>query len=471
MEIKDLVGRDKIVSKICYLIDELPRGEQFCLALNGEWGSGKSFILNMLENKLSEHKEYFIVRYDAWKNSFYEDPLIAILYCLVDSLKEEIDNVEGSGKKLKRVGKKILKDIQTALDKKEAHGYSPELLVPFAGYKLIKQVIQLVNVAKFDLHNHQKFDDFKSYQTLIKEIQGAFNEFTQFPMYDKKQSKLIILVDEIDRCLPNEQLIILERLHHLFEIKNCAVIVAINKDAIATAFHTQQGADGSEYLKKFFKHNFAIATKWQMMLKNKLSCAVEECLIAKGMDTIMDDDDFESLKKFIVGVYEEGEYLSIHKKVIDNRSIDRYIQNVKQVMQKLHVEKINYYHIWVICVVMFCRMYYMREFHSFMLGKEQGQFKDLVALKKYGMIEEHRTQLQKIVRYNKTSSQRVIKYNNNRFNYINYLYNYIKKRNLEEVPLLHDAYLNMDIKPEWDDETIEMILKEIDNYSEDKNER
>ena len=92
----DLIGRNEIVEKISALIKNLSKGEHYCLALDGEWGSGKSFVINMLEEKLKLNNEYFIVKYDAWENSFYSDPLIALLYCILDGLQENFHYIRGA---------------------------------------------------------------------------------------------------------------------------------------------------------------------------------------------------------------------------------------------------------------------------------------------------------------------------------------------------------------------------------------
>ena len=102
---QDKINRKEIVDKICWLVDNLQKDQHFCLALNGEWGSGKSFVLEYIAEELHKHEEYIIVKYDAWKNSFYQDPLIAILYCIVDSVKEYFYYVDTTEKKFKKVAK------------------------------------------------------------------------------------------------------------------------------------------------------------------------------------------------------------------------------------------------------------------------------------------------------------------------------------------------------------------------------
>ena len=112
--------------------------------------------------------------------------------------------------------------------------------------------------------------DFKSYQQLLGETKENLNTLTAYREYRGKQTKLIILVDEIDRCLPDEQLKILERLHHLFDVKNCAVICAVNKKGIIKNFETTYGGNGEEYLKKFFEFNFYLDMSAEGYMQNLL---------------------------------------------------------------------------------------------------------------------------------------------------------------------------------------------------------
>ena len=102
---QDKIGRKEIVDRICLLVDNLQKDQHFCLALDGDWGSGKSFVLDMVEEKLEQHKEYVIIKYDAWANSFYSDPLIAILSCLIDGIQEKLKEIKGYNKAIKEIAK------------------------------------------------------------------------------------------------------------------------------------------------------------------------------------------------------------------------------------------------------------------------------------------------------------------------------------------------------------------------------
>ena len=62
-----------------------PLGYSF--AIDGEWGCGKTWILKKLECQLAKNSDirYLIFHYNAWKNDFYEEPLVAILYWTFES--------------------------------------------------------------------------------------------------------------------------------------------------------------------------------------------------------------------------------------------------------------------------------------------------------------------------------------------------------------------------------------------------
>lgn len=255
MALKDKIGREEIVNKICGLVDSLQKDQNFCLSLNGAWGSGKTFVLGMIEEQLSKKQEYILVKYDAWENTFYSDPLIAILSCIIDGVDEKLYLVEQYEKKLKNAAKSggnTLAKLSSKIAK-------------------LKEIVDGIKAIIKSFHNPidtEKIGDFKSYQKLLRETKEVLNEITQKGEYREKQTKLVILVDEIDRCLPDEQLKILERLHHLFDVKNCAVIVAMNQDCIAKSVNTIYGIDGYEYLRKFFNFTYKLETSASEYLKN-----------------------------------------------------------------------------------------------------------------------------------------------------------------------------------------------------------
>lgn len=337
MALQDKIGREEIVNKICDLVNLLKKDKDFCLVINGAWGSGKSFVLGLIEEKLSKKQEYIIIKYDAWENTFYSDPLIAILSCVIDGIEEKlylVERTEEKAKKATKTGVNTLAKLSTKIEKLKA------------GIEGIKTIIK-------DFHNPidtAALGDFKSYQKLLKATKEILNEITQAGEYREKQTKLVILVDEIDRCLPDEQLKILERLHHLFDVKNCAVIVTMNQACVAQTVKTIYGVDGYEYLRKFFDFTFRLDTSADEYLKNWL------------------EEYIKSFEKFQIPANKAEPSVRLayqcllygSEKVLDradNRELTRYFEGVMNICNDFGWEKLKPHYVFFILVALYIRKF------------------------------------------------------------------------------------------------------------------
>lgn len=348
MTLQDKIGRQETVDKICGLVDALQKDQNFFLSLNGAWGSGKTFVLKMIEEQLSKKKEYVIVKYDAWANTFYDDPLIAMLYCILDTLEnlasEDVSETISAGQKKKRateMAKKVGEAIvETAAENNSVVKFSKDAIGK------IKSVIKTYK--EMTLTSNAQTEAYKSYSSFLKQTIKQLNEISLQEVYEGKQTKLIVLVDEIDRCLPDEQLKILERMHHLFDVKNCAVIVAMNQDCIAKTVKTVYGIDGYEYLRKFFDFTFKV----EMLTNNYIASLFEEFI--QRIDTVT-DESYEKIKSVKLAykslIYGNNNVLEN----TDNREITRYYQYLLEVCNDFGWERLKPEHFFFVIVGLYIR--------------------------------------------------------------------------------------------------------------------
>ena len=335
MALQDKIGREEIVDKICGLVGSLKKDKNFCLAINGAWGSGKSFVLGLIEEKLSKKQEYIIIKYDAWENTFYSDPLIAILSCVIDGIEEKLYLVERTEEKVKKAAKtgvNTLAKLSTKIEK-------------------LKAVIEGIKTIIKDFHNPidtAALGDFKSYQKLLKTTKEILSEITQAGEYREKQTKLVILVDEIDRCLPDEQLKILERLHHLFDVKNCAVIVTMNQICVAETVKTIYGIDGYEYLRKFFNFTFRLDTSANEYLKNLLGEYIKSFEKIQGSKEEV-AFSVELAYEFLIC----GSEKALDK--ADNRELTRYFEGIMNICNDFGWQNLNRYDVFFVLLALYIR--------------------------------------------------------------------------------------------------------------------
>lgn len=247
---EDFIGRASFVSYINNLIKIANEEKFWTFAIDGEWGTGKSYVLSMLELELCKDEKLFVVKYDAWKNDFYKDPLIAIIYNILDEIEKKKDSFFNEVAKGIRAGLLMFYDII-----KEVPG--------------VKQIDKQVKNIKKRIDQQQQqhipeiTQEFLSYNDAIKKLRIALTKLT-------KKCKLVILVDELDRCDYEYALTALNRLHNVFEIPNSVSVVAVNKKQLSKMIDNKYGlVSGEKYLEKFFDLTLELPASGEIDIRQK----------------------------------------------------------------------------------------------------------------------------------------------------------------------------------------------------------
>mgnify|MGYP003309428647 CR=1 FL=1 len=241
---RDILHRTSFINFLVSICNKLSnKGKGCCFAIDGAWGSGKSFMLEMLEKKLSTIQseetaddKFLVFHYDCWKYDYYEEPLIAIVAAMLDTIKEEQRLLPES------VGNAAKLSLRTAVAVLETMAKE---------YYKNKIGIDLVEVAHTVLEEHDEskvdyFDTLYAFKQALEETRKGMEKIAS----DKT---MIIVVDELDRCLPEYAIKVLERLHHVFvDIDNVIVIISMDKSQLEHSVKKIYGnINVDNYLKKF----------------------------------------------------------------------------------------------------------------------------------------------------------------------------------------------------------------------------
>lgn len=216
--------------------------DTFVLALNAEWGYGKTFMLRRWYQDLKNNK-HPVVFFNAWENDFNKDPLIAFISELEDELKEY-------GTHLKKAGRQINKVIDSA---KSILPIAKILEAAQTGDSIASDFIEslsnkLVNDQK---DRKEKISTFRTdLNNLIKKLKQV--DEVKLPMY--------VFIDELDRCRPDYAIELLESIKHIFGTKGVYFIVAINKSQLCKSIKAVYGTefDSITYLHRFFNCEYSI---------------------------------------------------------------------------------------------------------------------------------------------------------------------------------------------------------------------
>lgn len=262
MDKLDILNRDAFVKQVIKLLENISDNKSTtCFAIDGEWGTGKSFVLDMLEEQLNGpySEKYFVVRYNSWKYDYYEEPLIAIVSSIIVEIEEKVNIFPDSQEKqeilgmFKAAGASLLSMANTAFKAQTGLDIQGAYETVIKGEK--------EGAAKYE--KEHAYDTYLGFNKVIDKLSALIQEIAN-------DYTVVIIVDELDRCIPEYAIKVMERLHHLTEGKsNIITIIAIDKKQLECSIRHLFGfAEDNKYLKKFI--NFEIKLDKGKMSENIL---------------------------------------------------------------------------------------------------------------------------------------------------------------------------------------------------------
>ena len=244
----------------------------------GDWGSGKSSLIRMVEERYKEKENTLTIKFNGWLFEGYDDAKSVLMRTIL----EQIIKQKTISSKAKEIAKRLYKQIDWMKVAKSAvsHGASYLLTGGIGNIALgfrdmlntdaskIKDTIT-EQADKFSDGEYDKLiegitkseDTNKTFQAGIREFHKDFEEL----LSETKISQLIVFIDDLDRCTPDTVISTLEAIKlFLFVPKSTFVICAderLIKYAVRKRFPEIQGANaevGRDYLEKLIQYPIRI---------------------------------------------------------------------------------------------------------------------------------------------------------------------------------------------------------------------
>ena len=211
------------------------------LAIDGEWGAGKTTFVKMWRQML-EDNEYKTIYFNAWNSDFQDDPFIALMSELNHVFKKSdgFKDVVISGAK---IGLKVVGEIAKGVVKKTT-GVDSDAIK--SG---IDEAVGLC---------YNQMSDYQNNKEGLLEFRTKLSEFVAS---ESNQKPVFFFIDELDRCNPHFAVKLLERVKHLFEVPNIIFVLAVNIDQLQYAvqgFYGSSHIDGKQYLKRFIDIEYTL---------------------------------------------------------------------------------------------------------------------------------------------------------------------------------------------------------------------
>lgn len=247
----DLLNRESFVENVIKVVNQLSNIRKgCCFAIEGSWGIGKTFVIEEIENQLrvpqleeTNSDRYFVFHYNCWQHDYYEEPAVAIISAMLASIKEDEALISEDVDNAVRAGYEYAKDKI-----KEIAGLYIENKI---GVNLISLADEIKNSKEETESAEWEFDKMFSFSQTIEKVRKKLQEIAV-------ERTLVLFVDELDRCIPQYAIKVLERLHHIFYgLDNVIVIMAIDRKQLEHSVEEMFGVrkdessiDIEKYLKK-----------------------------------------------------------------------------------------------------------------------------------------------------------------------------------------------------------------------------
>lgn len=247
----DILDRAKImndIEQILVLLSEQKQGRVF--ALDGKWGYGKTYILEQLEKKLevlqneeTQDNRFYVFHYNCWQYDYYEEPAVAIVSAMLEKY--------GEANKAEKALQKEYTDLKTVLGK-----IAGEFTKNKIGINLVELCKELEENKGDKIGNPSDFDNMFAFKKTLDFTRNQIRELS-------KNKTVLLVVDELDRCMPEYAIKVLERLHHMFEgLDNVIVLLAIDSTQLEHSVKEIYGeqVDTERYLRKFIAFRMKLDT-------------------------------------------------------------------------------------------------------------------------------------------------------------------------------------------------------------------
>lgn len=181
--------------------------DSLVIALNAPFGRGKTTFIKMFEIFLLKSGE-MVISLNALEDDFEKDPLIPISSYIIKTIENSnLDLDEESKQRLTKYFRETLKALG-------------RIFVPY-GDKVVQFIEAMDAVDDKDKQFLRKKESYQKLKDLLGEL-----------VNETSNKRVIIIVDELDRCRPNYTIEFLEAIKHIFAVKGIVFILAVNKEQI-----------------------------------------------------------------------------------------------------------------------------------------------------------------------------------------------------------------------------------------------
>lgn len=269
----------------------------------GNWGAGKSSLLKLIEAKLEQdEKDWIVIKFDAWLYQGYDDARAALLEVIATALTEAADGSASLSTKTKK--------LLARVDGFRAMGLLAEGAALLAGVPtggLIARSVGALGGAADGIQDQEEYETLgKTAKEAKEQASGLLRPETkksppqQIDAFRKEYGEileelgkpLVVIIDNLDRCLPTNAIHTLEAIRLFLFLTNTAFIIAADEEmirsSVADYFKGASDRHQIDYLDKLIQVPIRVPKAGVREIRSYLFMlyAIDHRLPAKKLETL-----------------------------------------------------------------------------------------------------------------------------------------------------------------------------------------
>ena len=238
----DLLYYEAIARTVVRLVTE-ESDEPLSVGVHGDWGAGKSSVLLMLEDAFETDEHVLCVRFNAWLFQGFEDAKAVLIETIVDELLQNRPTCAKLTDQAKRVLRRV--DWMKVARKASAYGLSlatgiphPDTLRDLGGAARAVAGKAATDVTAEDVAalvggSNELLATVEN-DPAPKQMHAFRQEFEEL-LRRARVNRLVVLLDDLDRCLPEIAVATLEAMRLFLFVPRTAFVIAADEEMIEYA--------------------------------------------------------------------------------------------------------------------------------------------------------------------------------------------------------------------------------------------
>lgn len=236
------------------------------IGIHGDWGAGKSSILKMIEAEFSADKTILCIRFNGWLFQGFEDAKIVLLETIIEELRRAHSTIATIQDKTKE----LLTRVDWIKVAKKAGGLVWNATTGMPTPEQLSSIVSSLKSLASAPQDYVSKDQLESIAgqmtTFLKDPASisipnqihAFREEFEKLLETAKVEKLVVLIDDLDRCLPNTTIETLEAIRLFLFVPRTAFVIAADEAMIEYSVKQHfpdlpRGTEAQDYARNYLE--------------------------------------------------------------------------------------------------------------------------------------------------------------------------------------------------------------------------